>query len=137
MKIILYLLLFAALGLLLYIRLAPHDVERWHRMPDDPQDRDMEGGAIRVLTGQPADALARLDNIAMDEPLTMRLAGSVEEGMITYVSRSKWFGFPDYTTVRQQGDRLAMHARLRFGKGDMGVNRKRLERWIAALESGS
>ena len=37
------------------------------------------------------------------------------------------FGFPDYTTVQHTGDQLKLFARLRFGKSDLGVNRKRLE----------
>lgn len=137
MKTVLYLVLLAAIILLAYIRLAPSDPDRWHRMRDDPEDRDMQGGALRVLTGQPPDALQRLDEIAMAEDRTTRLAGTVEEGMITYVSRSKWLGFPDYTTVRQAGDRLEIHGRLRFGRSDFGVNRARLDRWIGKLRQGA
>ena len=66
-------------------------------------------------------------------PRTQHLAGTVEEGMVTYITRSLVFGFPDYTTARLQGDRIEIHSRLRFGQSDMGVNAARLESWLAQL----
>ena len=53
--------------------------------------------------------------------------------MITYVTRSRVFGFPDYTTVRQAGDTLEIHGRLRFGESDMGVNAARVDGWLERL----
>ena len=115
-----------------YVRLAPSDPERWHVAREIVQDRDSEGGVLRrVETG--ADGLARLDKVARAWPRTRVLAGSVEEGMITYVTRSAFWGFPDYTTVQQAGEWLKINARLRFGRGDFGVNRARIEAWLAQL----
>ncbi|KPP85677.1 MAG: hypothetical protein HLUCCO07_01135 [Rhodobacteraceae bacterium HLUCCO07] len=115
-----------------WVRLAPSDPARWHVMPAEVVDRDFEGGVMRVARTGP-EGLARLDEVARGWPRTRVLAGSVEEGMVTYVTRSAVWGFPDYTTARQAGDRLEIHARLRFGRGDMGVNRKRVEAWLADL----
>ncbi|WP_243614316.1 DUF1499 domain-containing protein [Shimia aestuarii] len=53
--------------------------------------------------------------------------------MITYITRSRMIGFPDYTTVLQAGEELLIHARSRFGRRDFGVNAVRVERWIDAL----
>ena len=44
-------------------------------------------------------------------------------------------GFPDYTTVQLKDDRLMIWARLRFGRSDLGVNRRRVDRWLADLEA--
>ena len=44
-------------------------------------------------------ALAAIDAAARATPRTRVLAGSVEAGMITYVTRSRLWAFPDYTTV--------------------------------------
>ena len=118
----------------LWVRLAPSDPERWHVPLTFDGNRDLEGGAMRILRGQ-ADRLADLDAIARATERTEVLAGTVEEGRITYVTRSQLWGFPDYTTVDAGGGDLRLFARLRFGKGDMGVNKARLERWIAALEA--
>lgn len=135
MRIILVVVLLAIVGLLAYVRLAPSSPERWHEMPDDVTDRDLDGGAMRVVAAQEGD-LARLHEIIMDTPRTSVLAGSVEEGMITYVSRSKVFGFPDYTTVQQSGGEIRIYGRLRFGKSDMGVNAKRVDGWLNRFGQG-
>lgn len=125
-------LLVAFVVLLAWIRLAPDDVARWHRLPEEVQHADLEGGVMRVVQGDLAD----LDRIIRAEPRTRVLAGSVAEGMVTYVTRSRVFGFPDYTTVAQRGDDLALFARLRYGKSDMGVNKARVSRWLEALGQG-
>lgn len=125
--------LLVVLGLgMAYLRLAPSDPGRWHVARDITEDRNLEGGVLRrVETGK--DGLARLDKVARNWPHTRVLAGSVEEGMITYVTRSAVLGFPDYTTVRQVGEWLEINARLRFGRSDFGVNRTRTEAWLEQL----
>ncbi|MEQ9258273.1 MAG: DUF1499 domain-containing protein [Roseovarius sp.] len=136
MRLIGFLVLVAVVGLMGYVRLAPSDPARWHAMPEDVTEQDLAGGAIRVVEGAGRATLERLDAIAMETPRTTRLAGSVEEGMITYVTRSRVFGFPDYTTVRLAGDRLELFGRLRFGASDMGVNAARLDGWLERLGQG-
>lgn len=116
-------------------RLAPSDPGRWHVRPDYTVDKDFAAGALRGIDARPG-ALARLDRIARDWPRTRVLAGSVEEGMITYVTRTKLWGFPDYTTISQHDGRLVILARLRFGRRDFGVNRARIEAWLDALRQG-
>ncbi|MDA0962759.1 MAG: DUF1499 domain-containing protein [Proteobacteria bacterium] len=115
-----------------FIRLAPSDPSQWHVVPAVTQDRDLPGGAMRILTDAEG-ALALIDAIARATPRTTVLAGSVDEGMITYITRSRIMGFPDYTTVRQEGDTLTVYARLRFGRSDLGVNRARIDGWLADL----
>ncbi|RKT34393.1 uncharacterized protein DUF1499 [Roseovarius halotolerans] len=121
-----------ALGAMAYVRLAPSDPARWHRMPDNLSEGDFSQGAVRVVDAG-EDGLARLDRIIRDTARSEPLAGSVEQGIITYISRSRIFGFPDYTTLRQRDGRLELYARARFGKSDLGVNAARLDRWLEAL----
>ena len=116
-----------------YIRLAPSYPALWHVAPVGDADRDLKGGVIRVVETGP-DGLANLDSIARATHRTSVLAGSVDEGMITYITRTKVIGFPDYTTAQQDGDILRVHARLRFGRSDFGVNRDRVDEWLAALQ---
>jgi len=116
-----------------YVRLAPSDPAFWHKMPEISTDKDFKQGAIRVVNAG-ADGLARLNLIATATARTEVLAGSVDAGMITYITRTRVIGFPDYTTVKQDGDQLKIYARLRFGRSDLGVNRDRIEGWIAALQ---
>ncbi len=64
--------------------------------------------------------------------------------MITYVQRSRVFGFPDCLTVKavaiestgEAGAGLIIWSRARYGRSDFGVNRARVEAWLAALDRG-
>jgi hypothetical protein len=129
LKLVALMLLVAVIALIALIRLAPSDPMRWHQMPGAITDRDLTGGAMRRAEGD----LATLDRIIRDTPRTRWLAGSVQEGMVTYVTRSRVMGFPDYTTVRQAGDMVEIYGRLRFGKSDLGVNAARIDRWLRRL----
>ena len=125
----LWVVLIAVGGLMAYIRLAPSDVARWHVMGEIGGDKAFKSGVIRVVEDAP-DGLAILDEIILATDRTQVLAGSVGEGMVTYITRSKVMGFPDYTTVRQNGARLEIFARLRFGQSDLGVNGTRVNNWL-------
>ena len=144
MGMILGALALLVLGFALYVRLAPSDPARWHVAPaaatrDDCTVEQGEGDArAACLLAIPApEVLARLDAIAMATPRTTRLAGSPEDGRITWITRSALWGFPDYTTAEAApdgtGTRLTVHARLRFGRSDMGVNAARLRDWLPRL----
>ncbi len=132
MKVVLGVLVGLVVLLGAYIRLAPSDPARWHVVTQIEADRDMTGGVMRVLETGP-QGLAQFDAIARAAPRTSILAGSVDEGMITYITRTPVMGFPDYTTVWQDGDTLRIHGRLRFGGSDFGVNRTRVDGWLALL----
>ncbi len=135
----------AVLALGAYVRLAPSDPATWHTDPTDavpaeghfvvkPGGGDTDGP---LLAMPPGDALAAFDQIALATPRTVRLAGAPQEGRTTYITRSRLWGFPDYTTVAalpvEGGARLLIHARNRFGQSDMGVNAARVKTWLSAL----
>jgi uncharacterized protein (DUF1499 family) len=130
---LLWVVLAAVIALLAFIRFAPSEVTRWHVVTEASADKSFASGVMRVVNTGP-DGLIRLNAIALATPRTKTLAGSVDEGMVTYVTRSLVFGFPDYTTVQQVGDSLIIYARLRFGRSDTGVNGARIEIWIDALQ---
>ena len=132
-----------ALGV--YVRLAPSSPSVWHKTfaPQSPGQRQSAGGFQIVLKAPAPEAtLSQLDELIMATPRTTRLAGSPADGMTTYVTRSRLFGFPDYTTVWAGpddtdegglGPLLKIEGCLRFGKSDMGVNRARIEGWLIQL----
>lgn len=133
-------------GVVVWVRTAPSDPARWHLDPVTaaPADCAVRAGAgdaraACLLPGPPAEVLARLDAVALASPRTQRLAGSPEEGRITWVTRSALWGFPDYTTAAAraegEGTRLDLYARLRFGQSDLGVNAARLGDWLTRLGS--
>ena len=128
--LVLRIVIAAAVLLALYVRFAPSDAGRFHVSGAVQSDADLEGGVKRILPGV---TLAELDQIAQQTPRTKVLAGSVDDGMITYVTRSRLIGFSDYTTVEAKDGMVTVFARLRFGRSDLGVNRRRVEGWIKAL----
>ena len=92
----------------------------------------------RLYPEQPRDLLARFDAVTRLQSRTRVVAGDLDSLMITYVQRSRVVGFPDYLTVkavvREGGTGLIVWSRSRYGRGDFGVNRARVEAWLAALE---
>ncbi|WP_170477906.1 DUF1499 domain-containing protein [Ruegeria arenilitoris] len=116
-----------------YVRLAPSHPDRWHVAPLGKADRNNRGSVFRVIETGP-NGLARLDAIARETPRTRVLAGSVDDGMVTYITRTRVIGFPDYTTAMQDGNTLRIRARLRFGRSDFGVNQARVDGWLALLQ---
>lgn len=136
--------------LMIYIRLAPSRAAQWH----DPQTPNTGVGQFPAMSGhieqrtveagQDGRAqLTALDQIIRTTPRTMCLAGSLEQGKLTYITRSALWGFPDYTTIslleNASTDEAAIQifGRLRFGRSDLGVNRKRIEGWLAQLDARS
>lgn len=119
-------LVLAVVSGLAFVRLAPSDVARWNVPIGSAENTDGEGWSARVVPATPG-LLSDVHQAMLALPRTELLAGGVGEGRLTYITRSKWIGFPDYTTVEQDGDQLKLYARLRFGKSDLGVNSRRLD----------
>ena len=111
-----------------YVRLAPSDPKLWHVDPTGTADMRRLG-----TLGKMAGELSVLDAAVKSSPRLTILAGSVEEGHITYIARSWFWGFPDYISVKQVGSDLLVFSRQRFGRSDLGVNAARLLRWAEAI----
>jgi len=147
-KLALLVLVGLALVTAAYVRLAPSDPARWHEdprlvaKPSSPNFhliRMVGGDAMpQVFAESPAALAQRVYDIALADGATL-LAGSVASGHMTFVSRSRIMGFPDYTSVLLEpagdGAMLLAFARARFGHSDLGVNRARLEKWQSALQA--
>jgi uncharacterized protein (DUF1499 family) len=145
------------------IRFSADDPARWHVDPARVQPGDRSNDFLAAPAGTtkvPADLesrlypespralLARFDDMAGSQPRVRVVAGDPDSLMITYVQRSRYIGFPDYLTVRavafegevgEDGVRktmsgLIIYSRSRYGRSDFGVNRARVELWLAALD---
>ncbi len=145
------LLALLAVAALAWVRLAPDHPADWHVDPLTaapvsvsnawrvaPEATAGADAAAPVFPVPAAELAAALDAVAMAEPATERLAGGPGALFTTYIQRSRWIGFPDYISVRAipldaGRSTLAVLSRARYGKSDMGVNRARVERWLAAL----
>jgi uncharacterized protein (DUF1499 family) len=86
-----------------------------------------------------AELLARLKRIALAEPGTSELyCGTDCDRIVRILQHTRLMRFPDTIdiAVLSIGDNqstLAIYSRSLIGRGDLGVNRARIERWIAAL----
>jgi uncharacterized protein (DUF1499 family) len=90
----------------------------------------------------PDELLVRVKRIALAEPDTRELPCEPRcERMARFVQYTKLMRFPDTIDleVMPAGDghaTLALYSRSLIGRKDFGVNRARLQRWLAALDAG-
>lgn len=142
MKIALLVAVLTVVVLMAYVRLAPVDPARWHVDPLAPVF-DASGmaafcpeqGSRYDMTGpDPATLLGEFDHQVMATPRTRRIAGSPDQGLVTWETRSAFWGFPDYVTATTfrgpDAAHLCVVSRQRFGRKDFGVNAHRLRGWL-------
>ena len=80
------------------------------------------------------------DEMLAEQPRLQLLRRDVTNIQIDYVQRSRLLRFPDLITVRfvpidDGHSTVAIYSRSVWGKGDMGVNRTRVEGWLARLKA--
>jgi uncharacterized protein (DUF1499 family) len=141
-----------AVGAAIAIRLQGDDPAEWHLDPLTaptpsspnsyrvaPAGAEIDRNADAPVFAVPVSELAAaFDAVALGDDRVEVLAGSAADGFVTYVQRSALFAFPDYVSVRfvdvGAGSSLAVFSRSRYGKSDLGVNEKRVTRWLDQLE---
>lgn len=106
----------------------------WMALPDAEA-----AGAPRCLVAAlpPADVVAvwgALGRVAAAVPRCYPLAAWPERWQAQWVVRSALMNFPDVVVAEvSPAGGLRMHSRSLVGWSDLGVNRKRVEDWVAAL----
>ena len=88
----------------------------------------------------PDRLFAMVREVAGSQPRTFQAALYPDQLQAHYVARSAVFNLPDLITVqvRQAGadsSELIVYSRSVYGHSDLGVNRKRVEAWLAALRA--
>lgn len=139
--IIVLLLAILAIAASAYVRLAPITATDWHVDPSEvapptTPNFALLAGVEAISVDAPALALAgRLQTIAEAEGAEA-IAGSLAEGFVTYVVRTRLMGYPDFVTITlvPEGEVTRMHifSRSRYGQSDLGVNTARVQRWLTA-----
>lgn len=134
----------AVLAAAVWFRAVPMPAEVWHVDPEGvtppaSPNYDLRVGARAPVFDAPSDVLAvRLDAVATGEGARI-IGGDLTSGHLSYVVRSAVMGFPDAVSVRlvpvAEGTRMELYSRSRFGYSDMGANRARMDRWIAAIRA--
>ena len=91
----------------------------------------------------PSELLARLRRIALAEPDTTELScGPDCDRTARILQHTRLMRFPDTIDIAvfPVGDNqstLAIYSRSLIGRSDLGVNRARIARWLAALDSAA
>jgi uncharacterized protein (DUF1499 family) len=78
--------------------------------------------------------------VAAAQPRTFLAADYAAERQTHWVARSAVFNFPDLVTAQvtdagPDSSTLVLYSRSVYGRSDLGVNRQRLNTWLAALRT--
>jgi hypothetical protein len=106
-----------------------------------PADAGVRPDIVTPVFHVPAPRLwAAVEGTADGQPRTFRLA--VDRAGLTgsWVARSAVWNFPDVVTARvtprgAEGSTLALYSHSLYGRSDLGVNRRRLDTWLAAIDA--
>ncbi|HBK07582.1 MAG TPA: DUF1499 domain-containing protein [Acetobacteraceae bacterium] len=79
-------------------------------------------------------------DVATNQPRTYPAARYPDQLQAHYVARSAVFNFPDLIMIQvvptgPGSSSLIVYSRSVYGQSDLGVNRKRLDTWLAALNT--
>lgn len=104
----------------------------------DPGDTASKADAPALrFSNAPADVFGAWQRIVADAPRTKVLHADPAARTHHAVQRSPVFRFPDDVYARAipdgSGTRFVLYSAARYGKGDFGKNRERLETWSKAL----
>jgi uncharacterized protein (DUF1499 family) len=91
-----------------------------------------------TYAAEPAALLAALARVAAAQPRVFLLAQT--EARVDWVARSRIANFPDEVSAQATpaeggGSSLVLYSRSIYGYSDLGVNRKRIDAWLAALDA--
>ena len=132
---------------LCYIRFAKPNESNWHVDPELVSRNDLRNSFLInskssnfFFYAVPVKELYQELYTIFEEDRCQRVFGDIEDGLITFVCRSRLFGFPDYVSIRfrelETGvSTLSVFSRSRFGIYDFGKNKKRVNNWLQQLKS--
>jgi len=143
-KVLLICLLICLL-LFAYIRLSKVDQSIWHLDPDSITFNNKSNSFLLNYNNKGTEIFDisvnslfnHLNNIIINDNCE-KVFGDINFGLITYVCRSKVFGFPDYVSISfekldNNKSSISIFSRSRFGKYDFGKNKQRIQKWLTEL----
>lgn len=95
-----------------------------------------------VFTLAAEELYARIQPALAQEPRLELVAKEPGRGVFRYVQRSLVFRFPDTINVQVVAlpdgrSTVLLYSRSQIGRGDLGVNRARIERWIGLIAAAA
>ena len=118
-------------SILAYVRLA--QVHPLYNIPDSTSNQLSSNGFvfIKAYTGSKDEFYEEITKVALATPRTLLLSNDP----LQFVTRSKFFGFPDITAIKIQDENLIIFATSVFGRLDFGVNRARALKWVNLVKN--
>ena len=91
-----------------------------------------------VFVRDPAAVYAAIKAVALDQPRVKLISEDPAKGRMELVQRTKIIRFPDFVSVEVapvegKGSTVLIYSRAKYGIRDFGVNRRRIDRWLALL----
>lgn len=146
MKVLLICLLICFL-LFTYIRFSKVDQSIWHLDPDSITYINANNSFLLNHKNKGAETFNigikalfnNLNDIVLNDNCE-KVFGDINLGLITYVCRSKVFGFPDYISISVKKldvnkSSMSVFSRSRFGRYDFGKNKQRIQNWLTELKN--
>ncbi|PPR21947.1 MAG: hypothetical protein CFH38_01262 [Alphaproteobacteria bacterium MarineAlpha10_Bin1] len=95
-----------------------------------------------TFTCSAAELYTLVRKTALAQPRTILQSESPKENHLAFVQRTKYWRFPDdivadIIALEDGGATLMLSSKARYGMEDFGVNKRRVIRWLAALEAGA
>ena len=92
---------------------------------------ELSAGQLAEIARQTIDAQARTELVGEDPAINQ----------VVFVQRSKLFGFADTIWIQivdlEPRASVIIYSRSNFGFWDLGVNRRRVRAWLAAIEAAA
>lgn len=104
-----------------------------------PQGMTPAPDLVTAVKPRPAAALYKAARAVFErQPRTFVAASFPDQYQVHYVVRSALMNFPDLVTVQvtsagAESSTIAIWSRSVYGQSDLGVNKKRVEAWLALL----
>jgi len=121
-----------------FAKLRPRNRPNWY-LVCPPQYCGTTPSRVSPVFDVPAAVLrARWMDIIKRQPRVSQIAVSADKLQFDYIQRSRFFHFPDTITLRlipvgENTTTLAIFSRSHYGYSDLGVNKARVESWLAEL----
>ena len=141
--IVTFIAIFATGGI--YIRFVNLNVQAYNIDPETapstgkPNEYRLVGNNAQIFNQSASELSQLMHKFVEGQPRTEGVVASSDEAIFTYVQRTPIMGYPDYITIMiipegTSQSKLVIFSRSRFGHSDFGVNKRRIDEWVAAIQ---
>ena len=145
-QLVILVVILCIISVLAYIRFAPNNPKKWHVNPSSaettgkPNEFRLANDSALIYDISALELSKLVGEFIESQEHGKILAQSTDKTHTTYIQRSKLIGYPDYISVEitakgNNQSKIEILSRSRFGYSDLGVNKKRINNLIAAIDA--